>query len=167
MWHREILKKSWLIALLLALVALDLSTVREIDGKRAQVLPEVNTQMLAEAQVAIVTTAGLRTDGDTYWAPGDQAFTEIPVDADKLALAHFSPNFDRSGFMADPEVVFPVKRLAELAADGTIGSVAPLHYSFMGAQPDHNLETMRLDSGPACAERLKRDGTDIVVLTPI
>lgn len=122
---------------------------------------------LAKAQVAIVTTAGLRTDSDTYWAPGDQAFTEIPVDADKLALAHFSPNFDRSGFMADPEVVFPVKRLAELAADGTIGSVAPLHYSFMGAQPDHNLETMRLDSGPACAERLKRDGTDVVVLTPI
>jgi len=124
-------------------------------------------RLLAEAQVAIVTTAGLRTDGDTYWTPGDQAFTEIPVDADKLALAHFSPNFDRSGFMADPEVVFPVKRLAELAADGTIGSVAPLHYSFMGAQPDHNLETMRLDSGPACAERLKRDGTDVVVLTPI
>jgi hypothetical protein len=37
----------------------------------------------------------------------------------------------------------------------------------MGAQPDHVLETLRLDTGPAAAELLKADGVDVVLLTPV
>jgi hypothetical protein len=36
-------------------------------------------------------------------------------------------------FQEDWNVVFPLDRLNELAAEGTIGSVAATHYSFMGA----------------------------------
>ena len=45
-------------------------------------------------------------------------------------MSHISVNFDRSGFQQDLNVVFPVERLREMAADGEIGSVAD---SFMGA----------------------------------
>ena len=48
-----------------------------------------------------------------------------------------------------------------------IGSVASRHISFMGAQPDHNLSTMRLDTGPAAAKILRDDGVDVVLLTPV
>ena len=48
-------------------------------------------------------------------------------------MSHISTNFDRTGFQQDINVVFPVDRLRELAARGTIGSVADFHYSFMGA----------------------------------
>jgi Glycine/sarcosine/betaine reductase selenoprotein B (GRDB). len=67
----------------------------------------------------------------------------------------------------DKNVVFPIDRLHELAEEGIIGSVADTHISFMGAQPDHTLETIRLDSGPAAAKLLADDEVDLVLLTPV
>lgn len=123
---------------------------------------------LAECRVAIVTTAGLRPAGDiTLWQPTDGSFTVLPGDARDLQLSHFSPNFDRSGFAADLNVVYPIDRLAELAAAGTIGSVASRHVSFMGAQLDATFATILLDSGPAAAKVLRDDGVDVVALTPV
>lgn len=122
---------------------------------------------LSQARVAIVTTAGLRTDGSALWLPGDQTFTLLNGQQRNVRLGHFSPNFDRSGFALDLNVVYPIDRLQELAANGTIGSVASTHISFMGAQPDHTLTTMRLDTGPAAAKILRDDGVDVVLLTPV
>jgi D-proline reductase (dithiol) PrdB len=50
-------------------------------------------------------------------------------------MSHISVNFDRTGFHQDLNVVFPINRLGELVADGTVGSMASVHYSFMGAFP--------------------------------
>ncbi len=122
---------------------------------------------LNEARVAIVTTAGLRTDGVQMWSNQDQSFTVIPHGERHLSLSHRSQNFDRSGFNSDINVVIPMDRLDELAAEGVIGSVADQHISFMGAQGDHNLATMRLDTGPAAAQILKDDDVDVVLLTPV
>ncbi len=83
-----------------------------------------------------------------------------------LVLGHWSPNFDRSGFALDLNVVYPIDRLEELEEQGVIGSVAPHHYSFAGNQPDL-LTTVRLDSGPACAASLIADDVDVVLLTPV
>jgi D-proline reductase (dithiol) PrdB len=121
---------------------------------------------LAQARVAIVTTAGLRSDGSGHWSEG-QGFVSLDATARDLTLAHISVNFDRAGLMADLNVAYPADRLAELARDGVIGSVASRHLSFMGAQPDHNLTTLRLDTGPAAARRLLDDGVDVVLLTPV
>ncbi|MBM4259442.1 MAG: hypothetical protein FJ147_26530 [Deltaproteobacteria bacterium] len=121
---------------------------------------------LKNARVAIVTTAGLRSDGKLHWQPGDESFTVLEGTDRTLGFAHFSPNFDRSGFALDLNVVYPIDRLRELAERGTIGSVAARHISFMGAQHDHNLSTMRLDTGPAAAKLLRDDGVDVVLLTP-
>ncbi len=122
---------------------------------------------LSQARVAIVTTAGLRTDGSARWLPGDQSFTVLDGKSSRLWLGHFSPNFDRTGFALDPNVVYPIDRLHELAARRTIGSVASTHISFMGAQLDHTLATMRLDTGPAAARVLRDDGVDVILLTPV
>ena len=130
-------------------------------------VPWATPKPLHESRVAIVTTAGLREEGNADWNPGDQGFTLIPHDAENLTLAHYSPNFDRVGWVLDKNVVFPIDRLHELAEDGIIGSVANTHISFMGAQPDHTLETIRLDSGPAAAKLLADDEVDLVLLTPV
>jgi hypothetical protein len=37
----------------------------------------------------------------------------------------------------------------------------------MGAQPNHELATMRLDRGPRAAALLREDGVDVVLLTPV
>ena len=118
------------------------------------------------ARVAIVTTAGLRPDGVTTWSDG-QGFVVLDGALRELTLAQTSPNFDRTGVAMDLNVVYPVDRLDELAAQGVIGSVADRHIAFMGAQPDHNLTTMRLDTGPAAAKLLLDDGVDVVLLTPV
>jgi D-proline reductase (dithiol) PrdB len=121
---------------------------------------------LAQARVAIVTTAGLRADGIGSWADG-QGFVSLDARARDLTLAHFSVNFDRAGLMADLNVAYPADRLEELAGDGRVGSVASRHLSFMGAQTDHTLTTLRLDTGPAAARQLLDDGVDVVLLTPV
>lgn len=125
-----------------------------------------NAPDLAQARVAIVTTAGLRTDGVGMWTQG-QGYVVLPGDERRFTLAHTSPNFDRTGLAVDLNVVYPVDRLAELAHRGAIGSVASRHLSFMGAQADHTLTTLRLDSGPSAVELLKADGVDVVLLTPV
>lgn len=121
---------------------------------------------LERARVAIVTTAGLRADGVGTWADG-QGFVALDAAERDLVLAHASPHFDRAGVAADLNVAYPVDRLDELAARGRIGSIASRHLSFMGAQTDHTLTTLRLDTGPAAAHLLVEDGVDVVVLTPV
>ncbi|MEX2625471.1 MAG: glycine/sarcosine/betaine reductase selenoprotein B family protein [Ilumatobacteraceae bacterium] len=121
---------------------------------------------LHEARVAIVTTAGLRPDGSGVWSDG-QGFVALDGATRDLTLAHASANFDRAGVAADLDVVYPVDRLAEAAAEGRIGSVASRHVAFMGAQLDHTLTTLRLDTGPAAAKLLIDDGVDVVLLTPV
>lgn len=140
-----------------------------VDGVEAfefGATPCTTSPPLARARVAIVTTAGLRPDGGATWSVG-QGFVLLDGAERTLTLAHSSPNFDRTGVAIDLNVVYPVDRLAELAAGGTIGSVADRHIAFMGAQPDHNLSTLRLDTGPAAAKLLVDDGVDVVLLTPV
>lgn len=121
---------------------------------------------LAEAKVAIVTSAALHRANDEAFGQDDASYRVIPRDARDLVLGHWSPNFDRAGFTADLNVVFPIDRLEELADRGLIGSVADQHYSFAGNQPD-DVATIIHDSGPAAAAALKADGVDVVLLTPV
>ncbi len=122
--------------------------------------------VLREAKVAIVTSAALVREGGDPWKAEDTHFETLPDEARDLKLGHLSPNFDRSGFAVDINVVYPVDRLHELAERGVIGSVAPHHYAFAGNQPD-TVSEIRLDSGPRCARRMKEDGVDVVLLTPV
>jgi D-proline reductase (dithiol) PrdB len=50
-----------------------------------------------------------------------------------------------------------------LAADGTIGSVADTHYSFMGAAEPDEMEPHARE----LAGRLKQDRVDAVLLAPV
>lgn len=122
---------------------------------------------LPQARVAIVTTAGLRADGQERWDPGDLTFTVLPGHARALAMVHASTNFDRAGFNADINLVYPIDRLRELADQGVIGSVAPRNISFMGATGGQTMTTLLIDTGPAAARLLRDDGVDVAILTPV
>ncbi len=121
---------------------------------------------LEHARVAIVTTAGLHRPEQPLWERGEQSFRVLEGDPRELSLGHSSPNFDRTGFLADYNVVFPIDRLREMANEGVIGSVASHHLSFVG-NLDETLTTIRLDTGPAAAGLLLRDGVQVVLLTPV
>jgi D-proline reductase (dithiol) PrdB len=120
---------------------------------------------LERARVAVVTTAGLMHRGEAAWTHDNSEFRVFEADERDLVLGHVSQNFDRTGVNADLNVVYPLDRLNELAADGIIGSVAPRHLSFMGATYD--LATLKVRTAPAAATLLCDDGVDVVLLTPV
>ena len=120
---------------------------------------------LAEATVAVVTTASLHHPDQDDFAPGDTGFRVLDGSRRDVRLGHWSPNFDTVGFSYDMNVVFPLDRLDELAADGTIGAVSTVHLSYAGNQFD--LSAVRHDSGPAGGRLLRQHGVDVVVLTPV
>ena len=121
---------------------------------------------LAKARVAVVTSAALHPRDGEGFTVSDTSYRALDHGQRQLVLGHWSPNFDRSAFGMDYNVVYPLARLDELAERGVIGSVASKHYSFAGNQPN-DVATVRLDSGPACAAELKANGVDVVLLTPV
>ena len=122
---------------------------------------------LSEARVAIVTSAALHVSADDGFSPIDDPKFSVLDDGERaFRLGHFSPNFDRGGFAADLNVVYPVDRLHELADRGSIGSVAARHYAFAGNQSE-TVSGIRLDTGPEVAKRLLADGVNVVLLTPV
>ncbi len=127
--------------------------------------PFASGPALNQRRVAIVTTAGLHRRADRPFEMGSSDYRIIPGDAaaGDLVMSHISVNYDRSGFQEDINVVFPIDRLRELEADGTIGAVSDFHYSFMGATPGQSLEAKAQE----LAGLMKRDGVDAVLLTPV
>ena len=107
---------------------------------------------LAEATVAIVTTASLHHADQDDFAPGDTGFRVLDGARRDLQAGHWSPNFDTIGFADDMNVVFPLDRLDELAAAGTIGAVADEHLSYAGNQFDLSARcaTTAARPGPRC-----------------
>ena len=120
---------------------------------------------LKERRVAIVSSAGLVVRGDKVFRGRDADYRAIPgtTEANDLLCSHISINFDRNGFQEDWNVVFPLDPLNELAAEGTIGSVAATHYSFMGATDPVQM----VDGAREVAGKLQADHVDAVLLTSV
>ena len=125
---------------------------------------------LPGASVALVTTAGLHLRGDRPFISdpkgGDSSFRVIPSTARAVDVvqSHVSIGFDHTAFYRDMNVTFPLDRLHELAARGTVGAVAPSAYSFMGAIRDPR--RLLDETGPEVARRLCDEGAEVVFLTP-
>jgi D-proline reductase (dithiol) PrdB len=140
------------------------NSLRKMRSPVLQGEPWAEGPPLAERRIAIVTTAGLHRRGDRPFVMGSVDYRVLPGSkTSDLVSTHISPNFDRSGFAEDLNLVLPLDRLHELADRGVIGGVAEYHYSFMGAAQIDKLE-------PAACElagHLKADGVNGVLLVPV
>lgn len=127
--------------------------------------PWVEPPPLRSLRLAIVTTAGLHRRDDTAFNVGEGSYRVLPGDisAQDLLMSHISVNFDRSGFQKDANLVFPIDHLRAMTKEGSIGSLADFHYSFMGASDPEEM------AAPArqIAGLLKNDQVDAVLLTPV
>jgi D-proline reductase (dithiol) PrdB len=129
------------------------------------------TKPLAEARVALVSTAGLvlpsQKPFDDEVRGGDWSLREIPFDAGTSTLidTHRSASYDHSGVQSDANLAFPIDRIRELEAEGAIGAVNHRHFSLMGSitAPGRLMK----DSAPVIADALAADGVDAVLLVPI
>ena len=78
-------------------------------------------------------------------------------------MSHVSINFDRTGFQRDLNVVYPIDRLRELAAEGVIGGMAETHFTVMGST-DPNAMTTAADQ---ITGQLRQERIDSVLLSPV
>ena len=120
---------------------------------------------LEEATVALVTSASLHHPDQEDFAPRDATYRVLDGSRRDYLVGHWSPNFDTAGVAVDLNVVFPIDRLDELAAQGRIGKVADRHLAYAGNQWE--LSQIRFDGGPAGAAFLRQQGVDVVLLTPV
>jgi D-proline reductase (dithiol) PrdB len=120
---------------------------------------------LADATVAILTSASLHHPDQPDFGPADTSFRVLDPDRRDYVLGHWSQDVDQTGFGIDYNVVFPIDRLREMEADGRIGKVADVHLAYAGNQFD--VAGIRMDSGPEGAKLLRDAGVDVVLLTPV
>lgn len=151
------------------------------------VTPEVDTQPfcplpapLPELPLALISAGGVfqrdqdpeGPDGPTQqeaqtqikaYLRGAPTLTEIGVEtsADELTARH--PGYDATTAQRDPDTVFPLTVLRDLAAEGHV-NLAPTHYSFVGATSQVRL---REQVAPEWAQRLleARVGAALLVAT--
>jgi D-proline reductase (dithiol) PrdB len=96
--------------------------------------------------------------------PGDDSARWIPGDVETKDLRFAHDHYDHTDLDRDPNCMFPLDRLRELAADGVVGSVARWHVGFMGWIPDPH--RFARETVPQMVERLSGDHVDVVVLSP-
>jgi D-proline reductase (dithiol) PrdB len=121
---------------------------------------------LAESRVAVVASGGIYVEGQVaFHHKDDTSHRQIPMDVDvnDLRISHFA--YDTTDAKADPNVVLPIGALRSLAADGTIGSLAPVGLTFMGGI--YSQRRVREDLIPALTEELRELAPDVVLLVPV
>ena len=128
---------------------------------------------LNASTVALVTSAGISLKSDPPFDMekekldpdyGDPTFRVLPkaTTANDINVNHLHIN--TSFILEDLDVMLPLARMAELEAEGIVGSLAPSAYSFYGFQWG---STDFLDKAIApMAQQMKTEGVDAVVLTP-
>ncbi len=129
---------------------------------------------LREARVALLSTAGISCppdppfdmDGERanpMW--GDPSWRKIPAGATERDVEVNHLHIDTSYIRRDLNVALPLQRLAELVADGEVGSVAPTHYSVMGFQLDASAQLA--ESAPAIAAHMRNEDVTAAILAPV
>ena len=134
------------------------------------------TRRLADASIALVSSAGLSLAGEQSpfdldrerreptW--GDPSHRVIPHDLAGRALVMSHLHVNPADILADRNVALPVDALDDLVASGRVGRAAPAHVSVMGYQ-QAGLAEWRERTAPAMVELFRSQQTDGVVFAPV
>jgi len=119
---------------------------------------------LKESTFALVTTAGVHLrDQEPYNLEGDNSWRLIPGDVETSQLMVTHEHYDHRDADEDINVVFPIDRLRELAAEGIIAGVGDKHLGFMGYS--QNFRDLYERVAPEMAKIISRSKADGVILT--
>jgi D-proline reductase (dithiol) PrdB len=121
---------------------------------------------LGESRVGLIGSGGIYMQGQVaFHYRDDISFRIIPGKAPitKLRATHFA--YDLTDAREDPNVVFPLATLRDLARLSRIGEVGPNAYAFMGGI--YSARKVRDVLAPALADRIQKDEVDVVILVPV
>ncbi len=123
---------------------------------------------LSESRLSFVSTAGVQRRGtlpfDTVHPVGDYTFRRVPSDSKPSDLEIHQLKYPTDGAMQDLNVIFPIERLQELAAEKIIGGLTTDFFSFIG----YNMDAERFEKTLAedIAEAVAAEKPDAVLLSP-
>ena len=121
---------------------------------------------LEKARVMLLSSAGVhQRDEPPFQHNNDLTFRRLAQSLDPASLRPSHPSPIRRPGLIDVNVVFPYKRLAELAAERFIGSPTGFHLSMQGAIKKLRLLVTELAPSMAAAAREAR--ADAVLLIPL
>jgi D-proline reductase (dithiol) PrdB len=147
-------------------------TIRAYRWRRIAPTPWAAPRVpLAQARVALVTSAGLYRPGvdrDFGTREGEDITARLlPADVPlaTLAVGQTSDAFDRTALEADRNLALPLDRLRELRDAGVVGDVAPRAVSFNGSllAPGRFLR----DTAPGIVDALRADQVDAALFVPV
>ena len=133
------------------------------------------TGPLAEARVALLSTAGLSMKGEEPFdmeferrnpMRGDGSFRKLRADATAETIEANHLHIDTGYIERDLNVALPLDRLRELVTAGEVGAMADTHYSIMGFQGNDS-STLENQSAPEIAAAMKSEEVDLALLAPV
>lgn len=120
---------------------------------------------LATATVALVSATGVYAPGQEPFPtedPGDITFRTIEAATETSALKIAHHHYDHSEADSDPNIVFPLDTLRELAAEGVIAAINDKHYSYGFTT---RLRELYEKTFSELADKIERSKTKLVLLT--
>lgn len=122
------------------------------------------TKELKDMVVALATAAGVHEKSDKRFnLAGDFTYRLVKDSTPSSELMVSHGGYDNGDVNKDINCMFPIDRLHELAKEGFIKAIAPVHVGFMGG--GGNQEKFKNETGPAIAKILKDEGVDAVLMT--
>jgi len=123
---------------------------------------------LSEARVTFISSSGVQPKGslpfDVTHPVGDYTFRRFPSGSRPEDLEIHQIKYPTDGAMRDLNVVFPITRLQELAAEGTIGGLTDNFYTFIGYNMDPGLFEATVAEDIAAA--VEDEAADIALAAP-
>lgn len=115
--------------------------------------------------MALVSSTGVHTPDQEPFPiedPGDTTYRVIPAETETATLRIAHQHYDHSEADTDPNIVFPLDSLRELAKEGVIAAANDKHYSYGFTS---KLKELYETTFPEIADRIERSKTKLVVLT--
>ena len=121
---------------------------------------------LAECRITLIGSGGLYRHGQVaFHTKDDTSIRVIPSNTptSELRTSHFA--YDQTDARQDPNCVFPLDRLQELATEAIIGSLTENAFAFMGGI--YSTRRLEMTTAPLLVERCLAEEPDLVLLVPV
>ncbi len=121
-------------------------------------LPECTVMLVGSGGVYVRGQVALHTKDDT-----SIRLIRSDTASEDLRINHFA--YDWTDASQDPNCVFPLERLRDLAANGTIGAVADQSVGFMGGI--YSTRRLMAETAEHILAQVKAQEPDLVLLVPV
>ena len=121
---------------------------------------------LAQCRITLIGSGGIYQHGQIAFHTKDDTSIRVissQTPTSELRTAHFA--YDQTDARVDPNCVYPLDRLRELADDGVIGGLTESAFAFMGGI--YSIRRLEAETAPLLVEHCLAQEPDLVLLVPV